>query len=609
MQEKKLLRVDLDNMEIKKEKIPEHLVAEYLGGSGLATKYLYDELKPKTDPLSSENKIIFAAGPFQGYPVPGAAKWSVVSKSPLTKTFGVSTAGAEWGVNLKKAGYTLIIVEGKANDPVYLYLNGDTVELRSADNLWGKDAVQTCELVRELNPEVDNLSVATIGQAGEKEVGIACIVADDHSFAGRCGFGAVLGSKNLKAIAVKGTNDLSYHNEKNFKELNKELYKRLSKNAADGFRPHGTAVVLQSCEEVGDLPIKYWNKANWPEGAEKIGAPNFTEEVNAKSWPCQYCPVGCHRHVDFEYEGERIKGAGAEYESLAMLGSNCLVDDPKAISKANDICNRLGIDTISAGAYIGFTMECYEKGILTSEDLNGMEADWGNKDFMIEMVRKIGNKMGFGAIFSEGINKAADKIGDKSKELTVEVKNLDFPAHDPRSYFSLGINYATSTRGACHLRGYTHIGEGGDMLIPEMGLDEIPERFTMKKKAWLTKLFQDIAALHDSLVLCIFIPVSGMTLTDTVNQLNNIEGTKYTPEDLMEIGDRIVTLQRLINNQDGYSRKDDRLPSKMFESSEENFRSGQVPEPFETHLLEFYRLRGWDDDGRPKAEKLKELGI
>jgi len=606
---RKLLRVDLTAGKTTEEEIPEDILNKYLGGSGLATKYLYDEVPAKTDAYAPENKIIFAVGPYQGYPVPGGAKWTVVSRSPLTKTFGVTTAGAEWGVNLSRAGYRALIIEGKAEEPVYLYVNNGKAELKKGTEVWGKDAVKSCEYIREEHAEVKNLSVATIGPGGEKQVGIACIVADDHSFAGRCGFGAVLGSKNLKAIAVKGDKSPEYQDEDSFKKLNKELYKKLSENAAETFRPHGTAVTLQSCEEVGDLPIKYWNQAVWPEGAEKIGAPNFTEEVNAEPWPCQFCPVACHHHVDFDYKGEKIEGAGAEYETLGMLGSNCLVDDVKAISKANDLCNRLGIDTISAGAFVGFTMECFEKGILDEQDLAGQKADWGNAEFMIEMVKQIGNKEGFGALFADGIKPAAEKIGEESRELTVEVKNLDFPAHDPRSYYTLAINYATSTRGACHLRGYPHIGEGGAMLLPEMGLDETPERFTMEKKAWITKLYQDLAALHDSLVLCIFIPVHGMTLQETADLLNSITGSDFSPEQLMEIGERTVNLQRLINVQDGISRKEDRLPKKMFEPAKEGYRADKVPEPFETTLLEYYDLRGWDRDGRPRQAKLDELGI
>jgi len=604
----KLLRVNLTKKEIIKENIPEELFHQYIGGSGIATKYLYDEVPSGTNPFSEDNKVIFATGPFQGYVLPGGAKWSVVSRSPLTNTFGVTTAGAEWGVRMKNAGYDMIIIEGKSPEPLYLYINNDQVELKSAKNYWGKDAIETVGLIKN---EIGNekISVATIGTAGENGVGIGCIVADEHSFAGRCGFGAVLGSKKLKAIAISGTNKVPLAEPEKLKSLSKKLFKRLRINSEDNFTAHGTAVTLASCEKVGDLPIKYWTRSKWEKGAEEIGAPNFTDKLNAKSWPCMYCPVGCHRHVEFRYKGKKIEGAGAEYETLGMLGSNCLINDLDVISKANDLCNRLGMDTISAGSYIAFTMECYEKGILNQEDLDGLKANWGNGDYLLEMLKQIGWKEGFGAIFAGGIRPAAKKIGEAAERLTVEVKNLDFPAHDPRSYFTLAINYATSTRGACHLRGYPHVGEGGTMLIPEMGFDQTPERFTMEGKAEITALFQDIAALHDSLVICIFIPVQGMSLTETTKLFNYATGLNMTPQELMKVGERIVNLQRQINVEDGIDIEDDGLPAKMFEPGKKGFRKNQIPEPFEETLLKYYELRGWDGFGKPTNKKLSDLGI
>lgn len=604
----KLLRVNLTTREIEEESIPTHLFSSFIGGSGLATKYLYDEVPAKTDPFSSENKVIFATGPFQSSPVPGGAKWSVVSRSPLTETFGVTGAGASFGVRLKRSGYDLLIIEGQSQEPVYLYINDGDVSLRPADSLWGEDAIETVGLIKE-ELEEDGISVATIGIAGEKRVGIACITADTHSFAGRCGFGAVLGAKNLKAVAVKGTQKLSPANESHQKDLFKRLFERLRENARDSFNAHGTAGLLTSCEEVGDLPIKYWTQATWPEGAKEIGAPNFTEKLKAKSWPCMYCPVGCHRRVEFDYREEHIKGAGAEYESLGMLGSNCLVDDLSVISKANDLCNRLGLDTISAGSYVGFTMECFEKGLVTEKDLNGSKAIWGDGEFLLELIGQIGHREGFGALFAKGIRPAAEEIGGGAKDLTVEVKNLDFPAHDPRTYFSLAINYATSTRGACHLRGYPHAYEMGAMTLPEVGLDREASLFTMEGKAEVCALFQDIAALHDSLVICMFIPMLGLTLTDTAHLFEAITGSTMTPKELMEAGRRIVTLQRQMNVEDGLTGKDDRLPGKMFQPAEDGFREGKVPEPFEETLASFYELRGYDSEGCPTRETLESLDL
>lgn len=609
---KKLLRVNLSRGEIKIEDIPEEYFIKFIGGSGLATKYLFDEVLSGTEPLSKENKIIFGTGPFQGFPFVGGAKWAVVSKSPLTKTFAISTAGAKWGFNLKKAGYDLLIIEGKSEKPVYLWINDDRVEILQAEHIWGNDAIKTAYLVKKdlMEEKKSEISVVTIGQAGEKLVRIACLVADDHSFAGRCGLGAILGAKRLKAIAVKGTKNVIVADKKRIQELNKKYFQKISKKSKEtGFDMHGTSSIVIPSEEVGDLPIKYWNEEVWSSGAKKIGAPNITEELKWKPWACLFCPVRCHRKVEFEYRNEKIVGAGAEYETLGMLGSNCLVDDIGVISKANDLCNRLGIDTISAGAFVGFTMECYEKGLLSDDDLNGWKANWGDGDFLIHFIKQIGNKEGFGAVFAEGIRPAASKIGKQANELIVEVKNLDFPAHDPRSYFSLAINYATSIRGACHLRGAPHCAESGALLLPEVGLMEPPERFNMRDQAMVTALMQDFAALVDSLVICLYMPIHSFSLTDISYSIKAITGLDITPHELMHCGERIVTLQRLINVDDGIDRKDDRLPPKMFIPAKEGFRKGKIPEPFEKTLLEYYEFRGWDKAGIPKKKKIVELGV
>lgn len=606
---KTLLRVDLTAGTHKVEEISEETCQQFLGGSGLGTKILFDEVPAETAPYAPENKIIFAVGPFQGTRIPGSAKWAVVSKSPVTNTFAVTAAGAEWGVKFKGTGFDAIVVEGKSPHHVYLWINNGKVELRDASKIWGRDAIETVDLVREELTE-PKASVACIGPAGEKKVGVACISVDHHSFAGRTGLGAVMGSKNLKAIAVNGSRKIDAADPERLAELTRDLAKRLHTAAKETFWAHGTSSILVSLEAEGDMPIKYWAGDVWAEGAAKIGAPRYTEFLNAKAWPCRFCTVGCHRRIRLlDEEGNLIMdGAGAEYESLGLLGSCCLVDDLVAISKANDLCNRLGLDTISAGAYVGFTMECYERGLLTKEELKGLRPVWGDGEVLVELVRQIGNREGFGEIFAGGIRQAASTIGGEALGIPVEVKGLDLPAHDPRCYFSLAINYATSTRGACHLRGFPHCGEGF-MLIPEIGLTELPEKFNMQGMSLLTAKFQDLAAVLDSLVCCMFMQTTGMSLTDTLDCLNSITGWGWSVEDLMNVGERIFTLQRVINNGDGIGRKDDVLPKRMFIPAKEGFRAGKVPEPFDAALKEYYQIRGWEQNGRPRLDKLREVGL
>ncbi|MFP4646236.1 MAG: aldehyde ferredoxin oxidoreductase family protein [Candidatus Acetothermia bacterium] len=599
---KNLLRVNLSSGETSAEEIDEELFQKYIGGSGLATKYLHEEVPANTDPLSDSNKLIFATGPFQGASIPGSAKWSVVSRSPLTNTFSVSTAGASWGVQFKQTGFDLLVIEGSADRPVFLWITDDTAEVRPAEDLWGEDAIDTVGEVQEKVGE-SNASVVTIGPAGENRVASACITADEHSFAGRTGLGAVMGAKNLKAIAAQGNKSVPIAESDELKQLNKELFKLINDNTEDTYGAHGTPNDLAVCEEIGDLPIKNWDQASWPEGAEKISAPRYTEKLNAQPWPCRSCPIGCHRKIETEYQGEKIRGAGAEYETLGMIGSNCLIDDLDAISKANDLCNRLGLDTISVGSYAAFTMEAYEKGLLSSKKLGTLKPEWGSGQFALEFIEQVGRKEGYGTIFENGFESAVEELGKKVSDLAVEVKNLALPAHDPRTHFSLAINYATSTRGACHLRGYPHVGELGSVLLPEIGLDKPPEKFSMEGQAELAAIFQDLATLQDSLVVCLFQSFGGMSLDYTTKLFNSVTGSSSTPEDLMEAGARAFNLQREINVGDGLDRADDRLPPRMFQPGQSGTREGKVPEPFEQTLLQYYDRRGWNNQGIPVEEE------
>ncbi|WP_258360780.1 aldehyde ferredoxin oxidoreductase family protein [Moorella sulfitireducens (nom. illeg.)] len=605
---RRLLRVNLTAGTCKSEEIPTRLLEEYLGGSALATRYLFDEVPAQQDPLASGNKLLFAVGPFQGSGLPGSAKWAIVGKSPLTHTFAVATAGAHWGVRFKGCGYELVIIEGSSEEPVYLWLDGEKAELRPAGHLWGRDAVETDELIRrELGGQ--GISIAAIGPAGERGVAIACIVADSHSFAGRCGLGAVMGAKKLKAVAVAGRKNPPLARPQEVASLRKGLVALLKNNTRGTMHAHGTSILVCPCEEIGDLPVKYWQGDVWPQGAARIGAPYYGEFLQASPWPCAACPIGCHRRITLP-PGSRyeVAGAGPEYESLGMLGSCCLVDDLVYISKANDLCNRLGIDTISAGAYVAFTMECFEKGLLNEKDTDGLAVNWGSGEALVELVRQIGLREGFGSLFAEGIRHAAREIGHGAEKLPVEVKGLDLPAHDPRTYFSLALNYATGTRGACHLRGFPHCGEAG-MLLPEIGLSKPPDRFEWAGQAELAIKFQDLATVLDSLVCCLFMQTSGMSLEQTTACLNAVTGWELTPAELMRIGERGFNLQRLINLGDGLGRQDDFLPARMFEPAHQGFRQGKVPQPFAEALDEYYTLRGWDRAGRPGVKKLEELGL
>jgi len=607
----KILRVDLTNKKITKEEMDEGTCKLFVGGAGIGAKILWEEISSETNPFDADNKLIFAGGPFQGHPVPGSAKFSIVSKSPLTNTYADSAAGARWGPLFKRAGYDVLVIQGKSENPVYIYIEDNEVKIRDARGVWGMDSYQA---VDEIRKEIGDprASVATIGQAGEKLVKIACIVVDKHSFAGRCGLGAVMGSKNLKAVVVKGSKKVPVSNLSQLKNYNHKYFKEINKASIESeLRPHGTPVLCITAEGFGDMPIKYWTEDTWPEGAKKIGAPNYTKVLSAKPYACLYCPIGCHRNIEIHSpEKYKLKGIGPEYETLGMLGTNLLIDDVKAISIANDLCNRLGMDTISAGACIGLAMECYEKGIITKRDTAGIELKWGDADVLIELVKQIGNKVGFASIFSEGTVEAAKKLGKNALELVVQVKGLDFPAHDARACWGLVPTYVTGTRGACHMRGVEEDAEMGGFYVPEIGVtQEHAKFFNPEGKAYLAVKMQDYCALINSLVLCVFMPDGGgLSFTSILNIFNSITGWDWDIQEAMTCGERIFTLQRLINLRDGYTKKDDKLPPKMYVPAKKGFRAGKIP-PVNDLLNKYYELRGWDKEGRPTKEKLEKLNL
>ncbi|MCK4855878.1 MAG: hypothetical protein KAT31_16475, partial [Bacteroidales bacterium] len=419
--------------------------------------------------------------------------------------------------------------------------------INNASHLSGMDTYETIDAIHAETGD-RKLSIAAIGPAGEKQVAIACVVVDKHSFAGRCGMGAVMGSKGLKAIAVRGTQKAEMNDPDKAKSLIKQFQQQILKEVKENeFRAHGTTALCESAEALGDMPIKYWEQDVWPEGAEKLGAPNYTEVLNAKPYPCKFCPVGCHRNIKITEPAQYAQeGIGPEYETLGMMGTNLLIDDPKAVAKGNDMANRLGLDTISAGAMVGFAMECFEKGWITAEDTDGLELKWGNPEVLFKLLDQIGNKEGFGAIFSEGTLGAAKKISSEAVEIVAHCKGLDLPSHDARSCISLAPTYTTGTRGACHFRGGCEDVEMGGFFIPEIGIKEGMVKFFEKEnQSLLAAKCQDYFALLNSLVICAFmVDGGGMTFSEVRELFNAVTGWDYSIEDLMDIGERIFTVQR-----------------------------------------------------------------
>lgn len=607
----KALRIDLTTHHISVEDIAEQDLKQFLGGAGLGAEILRRELPAKIDAYDPANRVIFATGAFQGPSVPGGAKFSIMGISPVTGTFSDTAAGAAWGPSFKQAGYDVLIIQGKSEGPVYLHIVDDQVELKDATDLMGKDSYDTVDAIRAQHDD-KKLSVACIGPAGEQQVAIACVAVDKHSFGGRCGLGAVMGSKNLKAVAVRGTQSVPLAEPDKVKALVKAYFKKIRDNTVENdFREHGTPGLCETAEGLGDMPIKYWDGDRFEEGAKKLGAPNYTEVLDAKPLPCKYCPIGCHRNITVtsppEYE---TSGPGPEYETLGMMGSNCMIDDPKAVAKANDIANRLGIDTISAGAMVGFAMQCQEKGWLTPEQTEGYDLSWGNGLALVKLTEDIGRCTGLGTLFKDGTLAAAKTIHPDAADTVVHNKGLDYPAHDPRSCNSLAPTYATGTRGACHFRGPCEDVEMGGFFMPEIGIEEgCVKFFEPNNQSLVAARCQDLGVVTNSVVICLFMIDGGdLTLTETVELFNAITGWDYTVKELIKAGERGFTVQRLLNLRDGYDGKTDKLPSKMFKSAQQGFRAGKAI-PFEQLMEDYYRIRGWDANGVPTPEALERLQL
>lgn len=605
----KILRVDLSTQEILTETFQEEILRKYLGGSGLGAKILLEETTEKTDPLGPDNILIFMTGPLVGTRALNFGRHQVVTKSPLTGIYGEANSGGTWGVHLKRAGYDGLIISGRSSKPVYLWLNNDIVQIRDASSIWGKDTFETDLLLkRELGSDIVTCS---IGQAGENLVKIAAIMNDGiHGrAAARCGVGAVMGSKKLKAIAVKGDLKPYTVNEKALKKSIRNWSPKIRENTLE-MNKFGTSEMMLRVEASGDLPIKNWTGGIFST-AEKISGQTISKKLYKKRYYCAQCVIGCGKTIqikDGPYAG--LSGAGPEYETLGMLGANCLIDDVEAISKANELCNRYGLDTISTGAVIAFAMEAYERGLINKNDTAGFELHWGNNEALLGMIHKITYRENIGELLGEGVRIAAKKLGGLAQEFALHVKGLELPGHDPRAKYSNTLAYATSPRGACHMNAFSYEFENG-LAMPELGYPETLDRFETEGKAEFVAKFQNLMAIFDSLIGCKFL-IFGLkdeTIKTTVKWLNFVTGWDITPEELLETGERIVTLKRLYNIRCGKFRNDDTLPPRILNEIRGAGGAAEGLPHLGKMLNEYYRYRGWNEFGIPKRETLKRLAL
>ena len=613
----KQLRISLDTKEASVEEIEPEVLKKYLGGVGYGARVLYDEIEKGIDPLCPDNKIIFATSPLTANNIPGGGSIMLCFKSPLTHIWGESRCGGDFGPDMRRAGFDALIIEGRATEPVFLVINDDDVSLRPAGHMVGKKVTEKTAIIRdELNDP--KISVMCIGPAGEKLVKIATVMLE-HRAAGRCGGGAVMGSKNLIGIAVKGSHQAKVANPEKMKTAIKNAMNiiRESETAA-GFKEHGTPGDMGPNDAAGDWPTKNWHSNSWGKAEELYD--KFFEQHLVKNHGCyRGCPIACGRIADVK-SGKYQTPAheGSEYESLSAFTAFVLNENIEAAIHSTYLCNEYGIDTISAGALIAFAMECYENGILTKEDIAGMDLSWGNSDALPELVRMISLREGIGDMLAEGVKVASEKIGKGSEEFAIHGKGLEAPAHDPRSGKALAVTYGTSSRGLCHihpLEGMAYDSGKLDWGLAEFGIPDpnSVERWDERGKGQIVKVLQDGLVLPDILNTCKFFMYAGITLDNLADLLSASTGWDIKGRDLLEVGERVLNLQRMFNMREGLSRKDDILPERIKQKPAFGFYEKEqlcAIKDFEGMLDEYYEARKWDiKTGMPSKEKLKELGL
>ncbi len=589
-----ILRVNLSTSEVTKEDLDLQNATKFVGGRGFATYLLSQEIDPTVDPLGPDNKLIIATGPLTGSQAPTSARYMAVTKSPLSGTIASSNSGGFWGAELKKAGYDAIIFEGKAKNPCYLSINDDAVEIKDATQYWGKFVSETTDML--LQAEDPKARVLTIGPAGEKLSMIAAIMNDKYRAAGRSGVGAVMGSKNLKAIVARGTKKVEAADEQATKTVLKRVLDKIKQNdvTSKGLPAYGTAVLVNVINENGMYPTRNFQQSYF-ETADQTSGETLAEKYLVKNVGCYRCPIACGRRSVIDGQ----EAEGPEFETIWSYGADCGVDDLPSIIRANNWCNEYCLDTISAGSTIACAMELSEKGLIDPALVDGPPLKFGSGEAIVEWTRKMGAAEGFGADLALGSSRLAEKYG--APELSMSVKKLEMPAYDPRGVQGHGLQYATSNRGGCHVRGYIISAE-------ILGIPEKLDPASIDGKALWVKGFQDLTAVIDSLGLCLFTSFA-LNDDDYTDLFNAITGQDWTTEQLIQAGDRIWNIERLFNLKAGLSSDDDTLPKRLLE---EPIAAG--PNKGNVHRLaellpEYYELRGWSEKGIPTDEKLAGLGI
>lgn len=595
----RFLKVNLSALQTEDMPLDEAVLKSFIGGASLAAKLLYDCLQPGMDPLAPESPLIFATGPFTGSSIPMVSRYAVCGISPLTGYWGEATSGGAFPFRLKQAGYDGIFLTGKADKPVYLFMDNGKAELRDASDLWGKDIFETQAKLKAAIGQT-GLGMACIGPAGENLAKTAGIMNDAGRTAGRCGLGALMGSKNLKAVVATGKLRAEVADPEKVKEMTKEGLSAIRQNLiTPAMREYGTLMYTDMGMTLSDVPVKYFTKSVFP--AAKLTGQALRQRYTVENFACVGCPIGCGREVKNFREGlEHVDGP--EYETVIAFGPLCMNFDFDSIIEANYLCNAHGIDTISLGVSIAYAMHLYELGILTKEQA-GMEILWGDGPTVVKLVEMSIRQEGIGKLLSQGTLKMAEAFGRDPGE-AAQVKGMEMAMHDARAFTGMALSYATGPRGACHLKGDYYNIELGNFILEYNILPG--DRFSSEGKAEMVAKYQNFRDLFDSLTLCKF---AAYTPTLICSILNALTGWDYTPETLLETGERSIAIKRAVSNKLGLTRAEDKLPKICMEALKEGSSADKTPN-MDLMLKEYYAYRNWDwETGKPSREKLLALGL
>ncbi len=599
----RILDVDLSSGKSKVVEYGEETLRKYFGGSGLAASILLQRLDPSMDAFHPDSPLIFMTGLFTGMPVPCGCRISICAKSPL-QHWGEANAGGYWGAELKFTGFDGLVITGRAKEPSYLWVTSKGAEIRNAESLWGKGTFETTNRLTELTDP--KARVAAIGPAGETRSFMAAVVTGgaEARVMGRTGLGAVMGSKNLKAVVVRGDRNPVIADQKLLQETTRQFLPNVK--FVEGLSKFGTAALIESKETVGALPIKNYLLAHW-DRAKQIAGPTMVAEYLEKHYGCYSCPIRCGKDVKLNegpYAG--MIGHGPEYETLSSLGSLLLNDDLKSIINLNYLCNDLGLDTMSTGVAVAFAIESFTRGFL--KDADGLDLQWGNNQAIGSLIERIARRQGLGALFADGVEKAAKALGRETESFALHSKGLEVSQSNPTPTVSLALSWATSNRGACHLEGFSHQIEGG-VPFPEMGYFKAMDGTSGEGKGKMTALAQNYMAVFNALGLCKFLFFAHVSHETLCNWIKGLTGWDLTSADLMEMGDRLYNLKRVYNVLMGISAETDTVAPRILEILRPGKPIAEGEKLFFDMRKEYYEVRGWDEKGIPKREKLIALGL